>query len=324
MQLNISYVFFVLLLFEILNFLKLVSYQMLNNKYLPNNNNRQKIKLQDYKIATREFKHIEAVNRSVERLVNLKSLKKIDKESQGRIFCFILTTPSSIGIKGRAVYKSWAHKCDMVKFVFKFPNDVVQDSPLLNLVDFNYKQNGTIDLNHLLEPDQLPEESGDHHKISLKVFRTLAYIYKAYKNYNWYLKADDDTFIFMDNLRKFLVDKNSSEAITYGYNFIKAVPRGYHSGGAGYVLSHEAMRKLGQRLVYPNNNTCKMSGIEDKDVALCLRNMSIEMGNSTDELGRERFHPLNIRTHIFGTYPKWMHARSQNAPKSVCTFLVVK
>lgn len=299
MYLNFKYVFFGLLVVNIFAISVFVLYSYFQNGHKPVN-------------------QISEIHQQTdETTTDLVNEDNILNSQRIRIFCLILTTTSTIVTKGKAVYEGWAKKCDKTKFVLKFPSNFVNDNPLLHFADFNYKVNGTIDVNHLLEPDQLPEESGHSYKVTVKVFRTLAYIYKVYDNYDWYLKADDDTFIFMDNLRKFLADKDRNFPITYGYNFAKKVPRGYHSGGAGYVLSHEAMRKIGQRLVTANNNTCKMSGIEDKDVALCLRNMNIYMGNSTDELGRERFHPLNIRAHIFGNFPKWLFRFSENTPQSV-------
>lgn len=241
---------------------------------------------------------------------------------QTRIFCFILTTPSTISTKGRTVYEAWANECDMKKFVFKFPTSFVKDNPLLYFGNFNYKSNGSIDVNHLLEPENLSNESGNHRRVTEKVFATLAYAYTTYSRYDWYLKADDDTFIFVRNLRKFLADKNSTEPVTYGYNFRVRVPGGYHSGGAGYVLSHEALARIGQELVKGQNRTCNMTGVEDVDVARCLRKLGVKMGNSSDELGRERFHPLSIRAHLLGNYPKWLYFFAQNKLKSVCLLVL--
>ena len=56
-------------------------------------------------------------------------------------------------------------------------------------------------------------------------------VFDKFNDYDWYLKADDDTYIFMDNLRDFLKTKNSSSPVTFGYDFKTDVPYGYHSGG---------------------------------------------------------------------------------------------
>lgn len=62
------------------------------------------------------------------------------------------------------------------------------------------------------------------------------------------IKADDDTFIFVDNLKKFVSNKNSILPVTYGYDFKAIVEKGYHSWGAGYLMSNEAFRRIGSKL----------------------------------------------------------------------------
>jgi glycoprotein-N-acetylgalactosamine 3-beta-galactosyltransferase len=51
---------------------------------------------------------------------------------------------------------------------------------------------------------------------------TLAFLF-AYENYHndfdWFIKADDDTYVFVDHLKTFLSGQNSSEPVTFGYNF---------------------------------------------------------------------------------------------------------
>ena len=67
-----------------------------------------------------------------------------------------------------------------------------------------------------------------------KVLDTIKLSYDAYgKNYNWFLLVDDDTFIFYDNLIKFIRTKSSKRAFTYGYNYKSVASTGYQSGKAG-------------------------------------------------------------------------------------------
>jgi glycoprotein-N-acetylgalactosamine 3-beta-galactosyltransferase len=51
---------------------------------------------------------------------------------------------------------------------------------------------------------------------------TLAFLF-AYENYlndfDWFIKADDDTYLIIENLKAFLGEQNSSEPVTFGYNF---------------------------------------------------------------------------------------------------------
>jgi hypothetical protein len=66
-----------------------------------------------------------------------------------------------------------------------------------------------------------------YNKLTDKIYKSFKYLYNNYNDYDWYLKADDDTYVFVDNLRKFLSNKNRSDPITYGYDFNCYVDKGY-------------------------------------------------------------------------------------------------
>lgn len=238
-------------------------------------------------------------------------------KSTHRVFCFVLTRLDSLGSKVKTVYDTWARKCDNFKFVIKFPGTKINYTRMSNITADLYSDtiNDAIELNDIL---QLADFSKDEYKnLTNKVFMTLKYVYKKYAYYDWYLKADDDTFVFVDNLRKFLADKRPGEPVTYGYNFVPLVPHGYHSGGAGYVLSHEALVRIGRALV-ENEHICNHNnGIEDVEVAACLRRLNVFPGNSTDQYGRERFHPLSIFERYDGSTYDWLQKYSQNPVKKV-------
>ena len=59
-------------------------------------------------------------------------------------------------------------------------------------------------------------------------------------NYDWYVFIDDDTFVFIDKLKKLLESYNSSENFYIGYELdhIKKDFCLYMSGGAGYAISN--------------------------------------------------------------------------------------
>lgn len=58
---------------------------------------------------------------------------------------------------------------------------------------------------------------------------------------DWFLKADDDTYVIVENLRYFLSRQNTTNPVYFGHKFKRHVKEGYMSGGAGYVLSKEAL-----------------------------------------------------------------------------------
>ena len=185
-----------------------------------------------------------------------------------------------------SVNRTWAKDCDKYFFILKYDSSLTTRQ--------SYEFNNPVPI---LQPAHLVVD--EYKKLTDKVFRSFQAIYSKYNDYDWYLKADDDTFVFVDNLKTFLKTKNSTKPVTYGYDFKAIVKHGYHSGGGGYVLSNEALKRLHLNLT-KNYKFCKNTGAEDAEVAICLQKLGVYPDKSIDDKGRERFHPFDIMTHLKG------------------------
>ena len=230
----------------------------------------------------------------------------ITKNYEPTIFCIILTTEAHLQSKAKIIYETWASKCDEHEFISIIPNHLKNNK---NISELKYEN-----MFNLLQPFDFKHDS--YNNLTSKVYSAIKHIYKKHNNYDFYMKADDDTFVFVDNLRSFLKEKSPRAPVTYGYDLKNRVEKGYHSGGGGYLLSNEAFNRLGSKLV-SNQTFCQNTGIEDVDIASCLRELQVYPEKSIDEYGLERFHPLNIRDHFEGYFPVWLISFSANELQKV-------
>ncbi|XP_071101942.1 glycoprotein-N-acetylgalactosamine 3-beta-galactosyltransferase 1-like [Haliotis cracherodii] len=204
-----------------------------------------------------------------------------------RVLCWVMTSPTNFRTKADVVKETWGHRCNILLFF----SSVVD--PHLPTIALNVSE-------------------GRKH-LTAKTMQGFKYVYDHYYDQaDWFMKCDDDTYVIVENLRYFLSTRNTSEPIYYGHHFHTIVKQGYYSGGAGYVLSKEALTRFAKR----DPNICREDGgSEDAEIGKCMEKIGISTGNSTDALGRSRFHCFSPDTHVNGGFPKWYYNYVKGGPK---------
>ena len=194
-----------------------------------------------------------------------------------RVLCWVMTQKPNHHSKAVHVKAIWGKRCNKLLF----------------MSDANNTELPTVHLN---------VKTGREH-LTAKTVQAFDYIYKQYfEDYDWFIKADDDTYVIVENLRYLLASHSPDEPVFFGHHFKVHVSQGYFSGGAGYVLSKEALRRYGNR----TNGLCASDwGPEDVQMGRCMEKLNVKTGDSRDALRRTRFHCFHPENHLTGEYPGW-------------------
>ena len=132
---------------------------------------------------------------------------------------------------------------------------------------------------------------------------TFDYIFRHHlDDADWFLKADDDTYVIVENLRYMLSAHSPQEPVIFGHHLNALVNQSYDSRGSTYVLSREALMRFGKR----EATRCHTNhhGYEDVEFERCMEKLGIKSGDSTDLLHRSRFDCFSTERHIAVRTPK--------------------
>jgi glycoprotein-N-acetylgalactosamine 3-beta-galactosyltransferase len=220
-----------------------------------------------------------------------------------KILCFVNTIEEFHTTKVKAVMDTWGSKCDKLVFASSVDDESI----------------GAF---------KVPNTSFEYSDLWAKHRNTLRIIWERYGDeYEWFFKADDDTFVIVENLRAYLASDDVQELHRQGEplhignavamwideddelhdgsrkvhdtqvwnRFLKRTNRQwvFNVGGAGYVMNQAFLRSTNE---WTDSRECAPTkdiadNLDDALLSLCSSNFGAYPFNKTrDALGRERFH----------------------------------
>eukprot|EP00041_Stephanoeca_diplocostata_P021569 m.504026 g.504026 ORF g.504026 m.504026 type:complete len:596 (+) comp21855_c0_seq2:389-2176(+) len=194
-------------------------------------------------------------------------------ETRPRVLCWILTHPGAHAVKGTAVNNTWGRRCDKLLFM------TTQHYAGLNTV--------VLDIGG--------EE--DRGRLWNKSKAAWMHCYEHYADsYDWFVKADDDTYIVWENLLTLLRPADPNSLSIFGRKF-NATRGQYYAGGSGIVISRAALKALGDsaRKDYVGTWGKQKNGPEDLFTGVALARVNATTNVIVDEHGRHLFLPLGAQ-----------------------------
>lgn len=166
----------------------------------------------------------------------------------------------------------------------------------------------------ILHPDTKFNET---HKNGYKEGRIFDHIIHStlLRDFDWFFKVDDDSYIIHENVVRFLKTKNPQEALFFGRAFqVDQVV--FPAGGAGYVVSREVLQIVkDDRFNRGSFRQCSLdfaSQPSDTTIAKCLKRYGIFLTPSFDSRDPgERFHPFSYHDVFkFRSEGWWLESHS--------------
>lgn len=138
-----------------------------------------------------------------------------------KILCWIMISPANHKTRGVHIKNTWGRRCNKLLFMSS-----IEDPELASIA--------------------LPVRNSMSN-LWPKTKAAFKFIAENYLNdYDWFMKADDDTFMIMENVRHLLYQYRPERALYFGHRMIgNGSLDGYMQGGA-YILSRKAVQKFVQ------------------------------------------------------------------------------
>ena len=227
--------------------------------------------------------------------------KQARAPSKTRILCLILTKPGNLNTNVAVLNSTWVSRCHKHFFVLNTSRDA--------------------HAHDIINTPFVEKRSNLVHKVRY----AFNHLYSNHiDEFDWIIKTDDDTYVIMENLQFLLSHYDSTEPGYLGFHFAKmAEENGFMSGGAGYVISNRALRKIMEFGILkdacpikPNIDDPENS--EDIEIGRCLDISGVHVFSSVDSLGKETFHPYPLQQYVISNHlPPYLYERAVNSPKLV-------
>jgi len=215
------------------------------------------------------------------------------------LLCMVLTTPENYITKAVHVKATWGRRCDHLVFISSSERGL---------------------MSWLIAPESTPdipvrELSGVNGRNNLwgKVKLGLGLVWREYAGkFDFLIKADDDTFLIVDNLKHLLSSMSSKEPFILGHHQEDDGVE-YMSGGSGYVLSHAAVQEVVEEglggdqpchLPHPVGKEVKVYPNEDLQMGKCAAILNIKF-YSSEINGQSSFLPFSIAELLVPDLRPW-------------------
>ncbi|WKY10568.1 hypothetical protein Q1695_002716 [Nippostrongylus brasiliensis] len=203
----------------------------------------------------------------------------------GQLFCWVQTSKMYHDTRALAINETWLSRCDHGQLFTGdfFPsNDIPYSTVFAGIPDSYYN-------------------------LFFKSRYAFFYIYHYIsKDFDWYMKADDDTYVIVEHLKEYLSKLDPNKPYYLGYTLKPYLKNGYNAGGAGYVLSKAAL-KIFNEFLYSNETLCPDDIYEDVGIGRCLANVGIYPHDTRNSRGQNRFNTYtpNDVFHATKNDPAW-------------------
>lgn len=212
-----------------------------------------------------------------------------------RVLCAVPTTWNHSSHKIKRLQETWGPYCDKLLFVVAQTDHV--------------HPNQNVTVGEVLVVNMTMSSDPSQRNIWNKVHNMWTAIADRYiDEYEWFLKVDDDTYLFVDHLRGFTQYYNPNIPRYFGHTILyrwKKANIVFNSGSA-YVLSKEALRRVAPKLRNmpvrkggQPRDLCQDEGGsgDDTAIAVCLKDIGIMPDNTLDAQGRQRFFTFQLHHH---------------------------